>query len=54
MTERRRRMDHDRLVRGMAERTREACIAAGARVARPDRRSPDQRSPGRSQRLSSP
>ena len=38
-------MDSDMLVRGMAERTREAYLAAVARLARHYRRSPDQLSP---------
>jgi hypothetical protein len=41
MTERRARMDNDMLVRAMAERTREASLAAVARLARVSRRSPD-------------
>jgi integrase len=39
------RMDNDMLVRGMAERTREAYLAAVARLARHYHRSPDQLSP---------
>ena len=45
MTTLRMRMDNDMLVRGMAERTREAYLAAVARLARHARRSPDQLSP---------
>lgn len=45
MTALRMRMDNDRLVRGMAERTRETYLAAVARLARHYRRSPDQLSP---------
>jgi len=45
MTTLRMRMDNDMLVRGMAERTREAYLAAVARLARHYRRSPDQLSP---------
>jgi site-specific recombinase XerD len=45
MTELRKRMDNDMLVRGMAERTRETYLAAVARLARHYRRSPDQLSP---------
>jgi site-specific recombinase XerD len=42
MTTLRVRMDNDMLVRGMAERTREAYLAAVTRLARFYRRSPDQ------------
>ena len=42
MTELRMRMDNAMLVRGMAERTRETYLAAVARLARHDRRSPDR------------
>lgn len=42
MTTLRMRMDNDMLVRGMAERTREAYLAAVARLARHYRRAPDQ------------
>jgi site-specific recombinase XerD len=45
MTALRMRMDNDMLVRGMAERTREAYLAAVARLARHYRRSPDRLSP---------
>jgi len=45
MTELRKRMDNDLLVRGMAERTRETYLAAVARLARHYRRPPDQLSP---------
>jgi len=45
MTELRRQMDNAMLVRGMAERTREAYLAAVARLARHYHRSPDQLSP---------
>ena len=45
MTELRKRMDNDLLVRGMAERTRETYLAAVARLARHYRRAPDQLSP---------
>jgi len=45
MTTLRMRMDNDMLVRGMAERTREAYLAAVARLARHYRRSPDRLSP---------
>ena len=45
MTALRMRMDNDMLVRGMAERTREAYLAAVARLARHYRRAPDQLSP---------
>jgi len=45
MTELRMRMDNAMLVRGMAERTREAYLAAVARLARHYHRSPDQLSP---------
>ncbi len=45
MTTLRMRMDNDLLVRGMAERTREAYLAAVARLARHYRRAPDQISP---------
>ena len=42
MSELRTRMDNDMLVRGMADRTRQAYIAAVARMARFHRRSPEQ------------
>ena len=45
MTELRMRMDNDLLVRGMAERTREAYLAAVTRLARHYHRSPDRLSP---------
>lgn len=45
MTKLRMQMDNDMLVRGMAERTRKAYLAAVARLARHYRRSPDQLSP---------
>jgi len=45
MTTLRMRMDDDLLVRGMAERTREAYLAAVTRLARHYHRSPDQLSP---------
>jgi len=45
MTTLRMRMDNDMLVRGMAERTREAYLAAVARLARHYHRSPAQLSP---------
>ena len=45
MTALRMRMDNDMLVRGMAERTREAYLAAVARLARHYRRAPDRLSP---------
>jgi site-specific recombinase XerD len=45
MTALRTRMDNDMLVRGMAERTREAYLAAVARRARHYRRAPDRLSP---------
>ena len=45
MTALRMRMDNDMLVRGMAERTREAYLAAVARLARHVRRSPECLSP---------
>jgi len=45
MTELRTRMDNDMLVRGMADRTREAYLAAVTRLARHYHRSPDQLSP---------
>jgi site-specific recombinase XerD len=45
MTTLRMRMDHDMLVRGMAERTRETYLAAVTRLARHYRRAPDQLSP---------
>jgi len=45
MTELRKRMDNNLLVRGMAERTRETYLAAVARLARHYRRAPDQLSP---------
>ena len=45
MTELRKRMDNDLLVRGMADRTRESYLAAVTRLARHYRRPPDQLSP---------
>ncbi len=42
MTELRRRMDEDLLVRGMADRTREAYVWAVAGLAKSYDRSPDQ------------
>jgi integrase/recombinase XerD len=45
MTELRTRMDNDMLVRGMAERTREAYLAAVTRLARHYHRAPDRLSP---------
>jgi len=45
MTTLRMRMDNDMLVRGMAERTREAYLAAVTRLARHYRRAPDHLSP---------
>jgi hypothetical protein len=42
MTERRQRMDNDRLVRGMAERPRESSLAAVTRLAWHYHRPPDR------------
>lgn len=46
MSELRRRMDDDMVLRGMAERTRESYLGAVARMARFYRRSPDQLTEG--------